>query len=69
MERKDFEEDPSLDKLVFGATTWLVYNELIKRCKAHVASLTTVQFDPETGIRRYFFNGKLERTVRVRGSI
>lgn len=67
MELEDFGDDPDIDKLIFGATAYLIYNELIRGCQEHVKQLTTVQFDPETGIRRHFFNGKLEHTVRVRG--
>lgn len=52
---------------LFGPTSKRLYDELIKRCKEHIQSLTTVQFDPETGIRRHFFNGKIERTIQVRG--
>jgi hypothetical protein len=44
-----------------------VYENLIGRCRKRVRELTTVQFDPETGVRRYFFNGKLEKTTKVRG--
>lgn len=52
---------------IFGPTSQRIYDELIKRCKDRIKSLTTVQFDPETGIRRHFFNGKLEHIVQVRG--
>lgn len=53
---------------IFGPTAVKTYDALIKRCKDHVQSLVTVQFDPETGIRRHYFNEKIERTVRVRGA-
>jgi len=45
----------------------VIYQQLINRCKSHLRSLRTVQFDPETGIRRIWFNGKLEGTEHVRG--
>jgi hypothetical protein len=44
-----------------------IYDGIIYRCRRRVQELTTIQFDPETGVRRYFFNGKLERITRVRG--
>ncbi len=50
-----------------GATAQEIYQDLLIRCRKKIASLTTVQFDPETGIQRHFFNGKIERVVHVRG--
>ena len=52
---------------IFGPTAVKEYNDLISRINRHIKSLTTVQFDHETGIRRHFFNGKLEFTTKVRG--
>jgi hypothetical protein len=51
----------------FGPASQRIYDELLVRCRANLRRLRTVQFDPETGIRRYFFNGKIEGTEKVRG--
>ena len=59
-------DHPRITGTIFGPTAVKIYDALIKRCKDHVQSLVTVQFDPETGIRRHFFNGKIEHTVQVR---
>lgn len=50
-----------------GPTSQQIYDKLVRSCRERVRQLTTVQFDPETGIQRHFFNGKLERVVHVRG--
>lgn len=57
----------AMDRYWFGPTAVEIYDKLILRCKEKVRSLTTVQFDPETGIQRRFFNGRLEGTLHVRG--
>lgn len=60
-------DHPRINGTIFGPTAVKEYSDLISRINRHIRSLTTVQFDPDTGIRRHYFNGKLEHTVRVRG--
>ena len=67
MTTKQDGDDEDMTNLIYGPLCAIVYTNLIGRCKSHVRSLTTVQFDPETGIRRHFFNGRLEGTITVRG--
>lgn len=58
---------PGITGTIFGPASKKIYDDLITRCRLRVRQLTTVQFDPETGIQRHYFNGKLEKTVKVRG--
>jgi len=43
-----------------------IYNELIARCHAHVRSVTSAVFDPDTGIIKTFVAGKLMNIKHVR---
>jgi len=49
-----------------GMTAKQIYDELIKRCKQHIKSVTSSVFDPETGIIKTFVQGKLVNIQQVR---
>jgi hypothetical protein len=42
-----------------------IYEGLVKRCKAHVKSVTSTVFDPSTGILKTFVAGKLVHTKQI----
>jgi len=43
-----------------------IYDELIKRCKQNIKSVTSSVFDPETGIIKTFVQGKLVSIQQIR---
>ena len=43
-----------------------IYDELVARCQAHVRSVTSAVFDPDTGIIKTFVAGKLMSIKQVR---
>jgi len=59
-------DDEGMDNPQLVQLARRTYVNVIRECRDEIRRLTTVQFDPSTGIRRHFFNGKLERTVHVR---
>jgi len=42
-----------------------IYDNLIKKCKSHVRSVTSHVFDPTTGIMKIFVAGKLMGTKQI----
>ena len=42
-----------------------LYDELIKKCKNHVKSVTSRVFDPSTGVLKTFVAGKLMGTKQI----
>jgi len=60
------EEPPKSAMGQDGPSFKQIYDELIARCHAHVWSVTSSVFDPETGIIKTFVQGKLMSVKQVR---